>query len=153
MIRITHKESAEAFDQVSWIGSANISAAHKNRVEDARTGQWLRLLDPQTDLVRRIDMGWTMGDFNQLDITIETVALRESCNFQRGRDEAKVTPDWLKRLSWIKEQYDQIRSTWADAGIPYDSDHGIDPELSIEKGKIVPRGLRRYFGRGNWGGG
>ena len=51
--------------------------AHITKIEDARTGQWLRALDPVTDPIHRIDMGWTMGDWNQLDISIETVALRE----------------------------------------------------------------------------
>jgi hypothetical protein len=51
--------------------------AHIVKNEDARTGQWLRHLDPVTNPVQRMDMGWTMGDWNQLDVTIETVALRE----------------------------------------------------------------------------
>lgn len=50
--------------------------AHITKIEDARTGQWLRVLDPITDPIRRIDMGWTMGDWNQLDVSVETVALR-----------------------------------------------------------------------------
>ena len=52
--------------------------AHVTKIEDARTGQWLRTLDPLTDPIHRIDMGWTMGDWNQLDVSVETVALRES---------------------------------------------------------------------------
>lgn len=52
--------------------------AHVIKIEDARTGQWLRHLDPVTDPINRIDMGWTMGDWNQLDMGVETVALRES---------------------------------------------------------------------------
>jgi hypothetical protein len=55
--------------------------AHIIKIEDARTGQWLRHLDPVTDPIRRIDMGWTMGDWNQLDVTTETVGLRESLSF------------------------------------------------------------------------
>ena len=51
--------------------------AHIIKIEDARTGQWLRHLDHVTDPVRRIDMGLTMGDWNQLDVGIETVGLRE----------------------------------------------------------------------------
>ena len=51
--------------------------AHITKIEDARTGQWLRHLDPITDPIKRIDMGWTMGDWNQLDVTTETVGLRE----------------------------------------------------------------------------
>jgi hypothetical protein len=52
--------------------------AHVIKIEDARTGQWLHHLDPVTDPVERIDMGWTMGDWNQLDVSVETVGLRES---------------------------------------------------------------------------
>jgi hypothetical protein len=55
--------------------------AHITKIEDARTGQWLRHLDTVTDPIRRIDMGWTMGDWNQLDVTTETVGLRESLLF------------------------------------------------------------------------
>jgi hypothetical protein len=51
--------------------------AHITKVEDARTGQWLRHLDPISDPIHRIDMGWTMGDWNQLDVSVDTVALRE----------------------------------------------------------------------------
>ena len=64
--------------QASWIGNADMPLAHIIKIEDARTGQWLRHLDPVTDPINRIDMGWTMGDFNQLDVSIETVALRWS---------------------------------------------------------------------------
>ena len=52
--------------------------AHITKIEDARTGQWLRHLDPVEDPITRIDYGWTMGDWNQLDVGLETVALRES---------------------------------------------------------------------------
>jgi len=55
--------------------------AHITKIEDARTGQWLRHLDPITDPIKRIDMGWTMGDWNQLDVTTETVGLRECFSF------------------------------------------------------------------------
>lgn len=64
--------------QVSWLGNAEMPLAHIIKIEDARTGQWLRHLDPVTDPIHRIDMGWTMGDWNQLDVTVETVALRTS---------------------------------------------------------------------------
>ena len=50
--------------------------SHVIKIEDARTGQWLRHLDPVTDPIHRVDMGWTMGDWNQIDMTVETVALR-----------------------------------------------------------------------------
>ena len=68
---------AMSWPLVSWIGTADMPYAHVIKIEDARTGQWLRHLDPVTDPVHRLDMGWTMGDWNQLDITVETIALRE----------------------------------------------------------------------------
>lgn len=69
--------------------------AHIIKIEDARTGQWLRHLDPVTDPIRRIDMGWTMGDYNQLDVTVETVALRKSSS-------PFLRPDWtFVLLFWL----------------------------------------------------
>lgn len=69
-------DEVDTVPKVSWIGSANMTHAHITKIEDARTGQWLRHLDPITDPIKRIDMGWTMGDWNQLDVDIKTVALR-----------------------------------------------------------------------------
>lgn len=66
--------------QVSWIGNADMPLAHIVKIEDARTGQWLRHLDPVTDPVQRIDMGWMMGDWNQLDVSTATVGLRKSAS-------------------------------------------------------------------------
>lgn len=51
-------------------------AAHIEKTEDARTGQWLSHLDSRLDPVIRVDYGWTMGDWNQMDYGVETVALR-----------------------------------------------------------------------------
>ena len=51
---------------------------HIAKIEDARTGQWLQTLDPLTDPIRHVDMGWMMGDWNQMDVFVETVALRGS---------------------------------------------------------------------------
>jgi hypothetical protein len=63
--------------KVSWIGSAQMPLAHITKIEDARTGQWLRALDPKVDPITRYDLGWMMGDWNQLDIGVETVGLRK----------------------------------------------------------------------------
>lgn len=52
--------------------------AHITKIEDARTGQWLRALDPKVDPIQRYDLGWMMGDWNQLDVGVETVGLRMS---------------------------------------------------------------------------
>lgn len=61
----------------SWIGNADMPLSHVTKIEDARTGQWLRMLDKTTDPVMRFDMGWNMGDWNQLSVSVDTVALRE----------------------------------------------------------------------------
>lgn len=57
--------------------------AHIYKWEDARTGQWLRNLDPTTDPVTTIDNGFSMGDYNQLDLKESTVALRQSLPYFR----------------------------------------------------------------------
>lgn len=62
---------------VAWLGNVELSAAHVSLFEDARTGEWLRHLDPLTDPVERVDLGWAMGDWNQVHVTSGTVALRE----------------------------------------------------------------------------
>lgn len=80
-IPVTHHESGltgPSSLQVSWIGSAPMPLAHITKIEDARTGQWLRALDPKVDPIQRYDLGWMMGDWNQLDVGVETVGLRKS---------------------------------------------------------------------------
>ncbi|ODO01524.1 hypothetical protein I350_06344 [Cryptococcus amylolentus CBS 6273] len=106
---------------VSWIGSADMTFTHIAKIEDARTGQWLRHLDPVTDPIKRIDMGWTMGDWNQLDVSIETVALH-----------------WCKLDDWVWEQHARLLDLWAQAGRQYTPENGVLPKESREKGKIMP---------------
>ncbi|WRT67640.1 uncharacterized protein IL334_004612 [Kwoniella shivajii] len=121
---------AMSWPLVSWIGSADMPLAHIMKIEDARTGQWLRHLDPVTDPVKRIDMGWTMGDWNQLDVGIETVALH-----------------WLKLDEWVEQQHDRLLQIWSNASKPYDVDNGISPRLSIEKGKQTPERAQKEHQR------
>ncbi|KAL7422144.1 hypothetical protein Q5752_002787 [Cryptotrichosporon argae] len=121
---------AMSWPLVSWIGSANMTLPHIIKIEDARTGQWLRHLDPVTDPVRRIDMGWTMGDWNQLDVTTATVALH-----------------WLKLDEWVVEQHARVLSIWAAAGRPYDAEHGVDPRVSARLGKQTPDEAQREHER------
>ncbi|KIR36347.1 hypothetical protein I352_01295 [Cryptococcus deuterogattii MMRL2647] len=113
---------AMSWPLVSWIGSANMTHAHITKIEDARTGQWLRHLDPITDPIRRIDMGWTMGDWNQLDVDIKTVALH-----------------WCKLDDWVREQHSRLLQVWSDAGRKYTPENGVPPRESIAKGKITPQ--------------
>ncbi|TXT10010.1 uncharacterized protein COLE_03944 [Cutaneotrichosporon oleaginosum] len=106
---------------VSWIGSADMPSAHVVKIEDARTGQWLRMLDKTTDPVTRFDMGWNMGDWNQLHVTVDTVALH-----------------WLKMDDWVEEQVKKIHDIWMLAGRPYEPDNGIARHISIASGKRKP---------------
>ncbi|RXK41661.1 hypothetical protein M231_01161 [Tremella mesenterica] len=112
---------AMSWPLVSWIGNADMPSAHTIKIEDARTGQWLRHLDPVTDPIRRIDMGWTMGDWNQLNVTVETVALH-----------------WCKLDDWVKEQHARLLKIWEDAGRPYTHENGIPPSQSMAKGRLTP---------------
>ncbi|CDZ98677.1 family 31 glycosyltransferase [Phaffia rhodozyma] len=112
---------AMSWPLVSWIGSANIATAHIIKDEDARTGQWLRMLDPSVDPLHVVDYGWMMGDFNQLDIGVETVALH-----------------WLKWDEWLEEQIINVKQIWSNAGRLWDPSAGIDPKLSLELGKSKP---------------
>lgn len=63
---------------VAWLGSVDLSLSQKSGYEDARTGQWLESLDPVVDPVERVDLGWSMGDWTQVNTTTETVALRKN---------------------------------------------------------------------------
>jgi len=116
--------------------------AHITKIEDARTGQWLRHLDPVTDPIKRIDMGWTMGDWNQLDVSTETVGLREFIVLPLR---ISIIPlplvlivDWLKMDDWVREQHARLLSIWEEADRPYSHEHGVSPSLSIAKGKMTP---------------
>ncbi|KAK1920534.1 hypothetical protein DB88DRAFT_503663 [Papiliotrema laurentii] len=100
---------AMSWPLISWIGNADMPLAHTIKIEDARTGQWLRALDPVTDPINRIDMGWTMGDWNQLDVSVETVALH-----------------------WCK--LDELYDIWAAADRPYTYEHGkLTPENAAKE--------------------
>jgi hypothetical protein len=85
-------------------------------------------------------MGWTMGDWNQLDVSVETVALRE-CRVQPLAircQTGELTTDWLKWDDWVREQHQRLIDIWADADRPYTHEHGVAPRLSLEKGKLTP---------------
>ncbi|KAK8858457.1 hypothetical protein IAR55_002684 [Kwoniella newhampshirensis] len=112
---------AMSWPLVSWIGNADMPLAHITKIEDARTGQWLRHLDPVTDPIKRIDMGWTMGDWNQLNVSTATVALH-----------------WCKLDQWVQEQHARLLQIWADEDRPYTHEHGIPPRISIANGKMTP---------------
>lgn len=52
-------------------------------IEDARVGAWLTDLDPVQDPVVRINEGWKMADWNQVEIDQDVIALH-----------------WLKQTEW-----------------------------------------------------
>ena len=118
--------------------------AHIIKIEDARTAQWLRHLDPVTDPIHRIDMGWTMGDWNQLDVSIETVALRKFLSRVHSIIEvSRLTDlvgrsDWCKMDEWVEEQHARLHSIWTDADRPYSHEHGVSPRISMAKGRLTP---------------
>ncbi|BEI86425.1 hypothetical protein CcaverHIS002_0607120 [Cutaneotrichosporon cavernicola] len=105
----------------SWLGNADITLAHASRTEDARTGQWLSTLDDTTDPLIPLDYGWNMGDWNQLFVTVDTVALH-----------------WLKQDEWFEEQTERMHNVWKEAGRPYEASNGIARHISIEGGKKKP---------------
>ena len=119
--------------------------AHIIKIEDARTAQWLRHLDPVTDPIHRIDMGWTMGDWNQLDVSVETVALRGCfplhcplCPSRFSASDLTEHSDWCKLDEWVEEQHARLHTIWADADRPYSHEHGVSPRMSIAKGRLTP---------------
>ncbi|WVR06229.1 hypothetical protein IAU60_003259 [Kwoniella sp. DSM 27419] len=121
---------AMSWPLVSWIGNADMPLAHIIKIEDARTGQWLRHLDPVTDPVKRIDMGWMMGDWNQLDVTVATVALH-----------------WCKLEEWVREQHERLLKIWQDEDRPYDAEHGVPPKDSIAQGRKTPEEAQKEHQR------
>lgn len=52
-----------------------MSPASAIGTEDARVGRWLTELDPVEDPVQRVDVGWRMGDWDQMDIDEKTIGL------------------------------------------------------------------------------
>ncbi|TIA93588.1 hypothetical protein E3P99_00060 [Wallemia hederae] len=82
---------------VGWIGGSDVSVLHQQGIEDARTGQWLQMLQyltPKQDVVR-VDNGWNMGDWNQLSISEQTLALH-----------------WLKLDEWWHAQSSIVAQAW-----------------------------------------
>jgi hypothetical protein len=46
--------------------------------------------------------------------------------------------DWLKSDEWLVEQQARVKKIWADAGRKYEAGQGVDPKVSVEKGKHQP---------------
>lgn len=48
---------------------------------------------------------------------------------------------------WVEEQQARLHQIWADADRPYTHEHGVDPKLSIAKGKILPEDAQKEHQR------
>lgn len=46
--------------------------------------------------------------------------------------------DWCKLDDWVIEQHQRLYDIWQGADRPYTHEHGVDPKLSIAKGKLTP---------------
>ncbi|KAI9610417.1 hypothetical protein H4Q26_006557 [Puccinia striiformis f. sp. tritici PST-130] len=60
---------------VEWIGTSNMSLESQVGIEDARVGAWLTDLNPLEDPLIRIDEGWKMADWNQVEIDKDVIGL------------------------------------------------------------------------------
>ncbi|EGF97964.1 family 31 glycosyltransferase [Melampsora larici-populina 98AG31] len=87
---------------VEWIGTSNMSYESQVGIEDARVGAWLSDLDDRVDRLMRIDLGWRMGDWNQLEIDSDTVALH-----------------WLKSIEWFPMVKFRVLEAWRRSGLVY----------------------------------
>ncbi|KAG0144960.1 hypothetical protein CROQUDRAFT_659264 [Cronartium quercuum f. sp. fusiforme G11] len=93
---------AMSWPLVEWIGSSNMSAEAQVGIEDARVGAWLTELNADVDPVTRIDVGWKMGDWNQMEI-----------------DETSIGLHWLKAVEWFPMAKFKILAAWKRAGQNY----------------------------------
>ncbi|KAH9817587.1 family 31 glycosyltransferase [Melampsora americana] len=80
---------------VEWIGTSKMSYESQVGIEDARVGAWLSELDPKVDRLNRIDLGWKMGDWNQLEIDQDSIALH-----------------WIKSIEWFPMIKLKVLEAW-----------------------------------------
>ncbi|TIA83077.1 hypothetical protein E3P94_01212 [Wallemia ichthyophaga] len=106
---------------VGWIGGSDVGTLHQHGIEDARTGQWMQMLPylSPSESVRRVDNKWNMGDWNQLSITQDTLALH-----------------WLKMDDWyrtqaalIDEAWDLTNGAWVWRGLPSQEEENRRKEM------------------------
>lgn len=87
---------------VEWIGSSNMAYEAQVGIEDARVGAWLSELEPSQDPLIWIDVGWRMGDWNQLEIDEKTIGLH-----------------WLKSIEWFPMVKIRVLEAWKKAGAEF----------------------------------
>ncbi|KNZ53302.1 hypothetical protein VP01_3286g2 [Puccinia sorghi] len=91
---------------VEWIGTSNMSLSSQVGIEDARVGAWLTDLDPVQDPVVRINEGWKMADWNQVEIDQDVIALH-----------------WLKQTEWFPMIRLKVLKVWQAANRAYRWDY------------------------------
>ncbi|OAV97793.1 hypothetical protein PTTG_25967 [Puccinia triticina 1-1 BBBD Race 1] len=91
---------------VEWIGTSNMSLKSQVGIEDARVGAWLTDLDPAQDPLVRINEGWKMADWNQVEIDKDVIALH-----------------WLKKTEWFPMIRLKVLKVWESAHQAYRWDH------------------------------
>lgn len=100
-------------------------------IEDARVGSWLTELDPDRDPVQRVDVGWKMGDWDQMTIDEETLGLHwlkldEWCVLSRSSC-PKVEADAMEMDDRVPMVKRKLLVAWDKAGQDYRWDYHIDP--------------------------
>jgi hypothetical protein len=70
----SHSHSYNYDSKISWLGNANLKPPYTVGIEDARTGYWLSHLPSTSELVLS-DQGLKMGDWDQMTINVDTIAL------------------------------------------------------------------------------
>ncbi|KAI9619012.1 hypothetical protein KEM48_006483 [Puccinia striiformis f. sp. tritici PST-130] len=91
---------------VEWIGTSNMSLESQVGIEDARVGAWLTDLNPLEDPLIRIDEGWKMADWNQVEIDKDVIGLH-----------------WLKKTEWFPMIRLKVLKVWEAAHQPYRWDY------------------------------
>lgn len=95
---------------VEWIGTSNMTKETQSGIEDARVGAWLSDLDPDQDPLKRIDVGWKMGDWNQVEIDEEIIGLH-----------------WLKSTEWFPMVKLKVLNAWGKVNQTYRWDWFLNP--------------------------
>lgn len=98
-----------------------------------------------------------MVDYNQANISVETVALRSSFPpFLRSllnEPHAHLlflpspSPDFLKWDREFLEEQAKVRKIWSDAGKAYRPEEGVEWRKSVEAGRIQPEAAKLEYER------
>lgn len=58
-----------------------------------------------------------------------------------------ASEDWLKWDDWVVEQHARILDVWRTADRPFEPGHGVDLEVSVQKGRQLPEEARKEHER------